>query len=214
MTQFSDPDQAQIPISHLTLPPDESEHTVILLSTGSFSPPTIGHIRLLCAARDTLMARGHVSGAYMSPVNDAYGKKDLVSAEHRVAMCRLALAGLSWAAVSTWESRQPSHVPTYQVVHQLISFLTAWKPQFTFRIVFVCGSDLRDAMTDTRRWPPFNTQSLENAVTFAVKRRIASKSNACSAGADGGQQQPKGSNQSGDILIEPWVGDVSSTDVR
>lgn len=213
MTHLPGSIQSQIPVSHLTLPSKEDTPAIVLLITGSFSPPTIAHIRLLCAARDTLKTQKHVSGAYMSPVNDEYGKKDLVSAEHRTAMCDLALADLPWAAVTTWESKQPSYMPTYKVVHQLISTLTDWKPQFTFRVVFVCGSDLRDAMTDTKRWPQFNAQSLERSVTFAVKRRRAEKLGECSAGPDG-DEQSKNDNQSGDVLIGPWVGDVSSTEVR
>lgn len=209
MTPMSDSAGGEVPVSHLTLPPDEGTAAIVLLATGSFSPPTIGHVRLLCGARDTLISRMHVSGAYVSPVNDAYGKRGLVAASHRAEMCRLALAEMPWAAVTTWELTQPSHVPTYKVVRHLLASLAEWKPRIVFRVVFVCGSDLRDAMADARLWPPFNAQSLESLVTFAVKRRGGGTPDRSYGDVRTDENTP-----SGDVHIEPWAGDVSSTDVR
>lgn len=37
-----------------------------------------------------LQAGVDVVGAYMSPVNDSYGKKGLLDASHRLNMCRMA----------------------------------------------------------------------------------------------------------------------------
>ena len=47
-----------------------------------------------------------VIGVVISPVNDAYGKKDLASGTHRCAMLRLALGDSDWIRLSTWEVRQ------------------------------------------------------------------------------------------------------------
>ena len=49
------------------------------------------HLRMMELARQEMMARGFdVMGAYLSPVNDAYWKKDLVNGRHRVRMCQHA----------------------------------------------------------------------------------------------------------------------------
>ncbi|OBS76049.1 hypothetical protein A6R68_17501 [Neotoma lepida] len=52
----------------------------------------------------------------ISPVNDSYGKKDLVAAHHRVAMARLALQTSDWIRVDSWESEQPQWMETVKVL--------------------------------------------------------------------------------------------------
>ncbi|GFR44446.1 hypothetical protein Agub_g5657, partial [Astrephomene gubernaculifera] len=66
---------------------------VVLVSCGSFNPPTVLHLRMVDLAAEELMRRGYdVWGAYLSPVADAYGKSGLAPAADRVTMCRLAAA--------------------------------------------------------------------------------------------------------------------------
>jgi nicotinamide mononucleotide adenylyltransferase len=49
---------------------------VVLVSTGSFNPPTYMHLRMFELAKDALLSEGYdVLGCYMSPVGDAYNKK-------------------------------------------------------------------------------------------------------------------------------------------
>ncbi|KAF3423824.1 hypothetical protein E2986_00859 [Frieseomelitta varia] len=120
---------------------------VILMSCGSYNPPTNMHLRMfgtymsffiinmdslrkhkgcsydiklyfLCGitfhlkfseiARDHLHRMGThiVVGGVISPVHDAYAKKDLAAATHRCAMLRLALQNNDWIYLSTWETRQ------------------------------------------------------------------------------------------------------------
>lgn len=55
-------------------------------------------------------------GGIISPVNDNYGKKDLVAARHRVAMARLALQTSDWIRVDSWESEQAQWVETIKVL--------------------------------------------------------------------------------------------------
>lgn len=45
-------------------------------------------------------------GGVISPVHDAYAKKELASASHRCAMLRLALQNSDWIRLSSWETRQ------------------------------------------------------------------------------------------------------------
>lgn len=47
-----------------------------------------------------------VVGGVISPVHDAYAKKELASTTHRCAMLRLALQNSDWIRLSTWETRQ------------------------------------------------------------------------------------------------------------
>ncbi|KYN03407.1 Nicotinamide mononucleotide adenylyltransferase 1 [Cyphomyrmex costatus] len=81
---------------------------VILMSCGSYNPPTNMHLRMFEIARDHLHRLGThvVVGGVISPVHDAYAKKELASATHRCAMLRLALQNSDWIRLSTWETRQ------------------------------------------------------------------------------------------------------------
>ncbi|KAK9160518.1 hypothetical protein Syun_006859 [Stephania yunnanensis] len=55
-------------------------------------------------ARDALESEGyHFIGGYMSPVNDTYGKKGLIPANHRIQMCNLACRSSSFIMVDPWE---------------------------------------------------------------------------------------------------------------
>lgn len=91
---------------------------VILLACGSFSPPTNMHLRMFEIARDHLHRLGNhvVIGGLISPVHDAYGKKDLVPSTHRLAMARLALHNSDWIKVSDWESNQETWTRTRQTL--------------------------------------------------------------------------------------------------
>lgn len=53
-----------------------------------------------------------VVGGIVSPVHDAYGKKELVAATHRLGMLRLALQSSDWIKVSDYETKQESWVRT------------------------------------------------------------------------------------------------------
>ncbi|XP_059045555.1 nicotinamide/nicotinic acid mononucleotide adenylyltransferase 1 [Achroia grisella] len=85
-----------------------SQGKVVLMACGSFSPPTYMHLRMFEIAKDYLHSLGlaTVIGGIVSPVHDAYGKKDLVAAQHRIAMLKLALRSSSWIKISDWETQQ------------------------------------------------------------------------------------------------------------
>jgi hypothetical protein len=95
----------------LSSPPDvaASQPAVVLLSCGSFNPPTMMHMRMFDLAAHTLRqvkavppcmvaSKSHpvllhvpaqqgrdVWGGYMSPVGDGYKKPGLIAASHRCA---------------------------------------------------------------------------------------------------------------------------------
>ncbi|XP_075821026.1 nicotinamide/nicotinic acid mononucleotide adenylyltransferase 3 isoform X1 [Microtus pennsylvanicus] len=91
---------------------------VVLLACGSFNPITNMHLRLFEVARDHLHQTGlyQVVEGIISPVNDSYGKKDLVASHHRVAMARLALQTSDWIRVDPWESEQAQWTETVKVL--------------------------------------------------------------------------------------------------
>lgn len=68
--------------------------------------------------RDFLNGSGRylVVGGIISPVNDAYGKKELVSASHRCAMVQLAVKNTPWIKLDTWESEQDKWTETVQLL--------------------------------------------------------------------------------------------------
>jgi nicotinamide mononucleotide adenylyltransferase len=56
-----------------------------------------------------------VVGGYLSPVSDAYKKKGLAKASHRVAMCDLAVQTSQYIMVDPYEARSVDYIPTAQV---------------------------------------------------------------------------------------------------
>uniref|UniRef100_A0A0C9RST1 Nicotinamide-nucleotide adenylyltransferase n=1 Tax=Fopius arisanus TaxID=64838 RepID=A0A0C9RST1_9HYME len=87
---------------------------VILMSCGSYNPPTHLHLRMFEIARDHLHRMGthEVVGGVISLVHDNYGKKELAGSEHRCAMVKLAIQSSEWIKLSTWEIRQNSWTKT------------------------------------------------------------------------------------------------------
>ncbi|KFP82160.1 Nicotinamide mononucleotide adenylyltransferase 1, partial [Acanthisitta chloris] len=104
----------------------ERKTEVVLLACGSFNPITNMHLRLFELAKDYL----HETGKYkvikgiISPVGDAYKKKGLISANHRVTMAKLATKDSDWVEVDDWESSQSEWQETLKVLryhHQKLS---------------------------------------------------------------------------------------------
>nr|XP_032523434.1 nicotinamide/nicotinic acid mononucleotide adenylyltransferase 1-like [Danaus plexippus plexippus] len=85
-----------------------SQGKIVLMACGSFSPPTYMHLRMFEIAKDYIhsLGLGTIIGGIVSPVHDAYGKKDLVAAHHRISMLKLALRSSGWIKVSEWETQQ------------------------------------------------------------------------------------------------------------
>jgi nicotinamide mononucleotide adenylyltransferase len=120
----------------------------VLVLLGSFNPPTYMHLRMFELARDELTARGFiVLGGYLSPVNDAYKKKDLISGIHRVRMCELACKSSSFVMVDPWEANQSSYQRTLTVLSRIQNSLlkSGFIDKGSLKVMLLCGSDLLES---------------------------------------------------------------------
>nr|KAF7434686.1 hypothetical protein H0235_002877 [Vespula pensylvanica] len=157
-----------------------SPKRIILMSCGSYNPPTNMHLRMFEIARDHLHRMGHhvVVGGIISPVHDAYAKKELASATHRCSMLRLALQDSDWIKLCTWETRQSAWTRTrkslqyHQNLLNLFLFDTndiknnipkedlEWIPenirncedQTPIQIKLLCGADLLESFGKSDLW--------------------------------------------------------------
>ncbi|KAL8803364.1 MAG: hypothetical protein Q9200_006251 [Gallowayella weberi] len=102
-----------------------------------------------------------VIGGYLSPVSDAYRKAGLASAEHRVAMTRIATEQSSqWLDVDPWEAIQKEYQPTaivldhfeheINVVQRGIATRDAERKKV--KIVLLAGADLIQTMSTPGVW--------------------------------------------------------------
>ncbi|XP_024159393.1 nicotinamide/nicotinic acid mononucleotide adenylyltransferase isoform X2 [Rosa chinensis] len=110
---------------HLVNHDDKDKKYVVLVATGSFNPPTYMHLRMLELARDAMNSEGFcVIGGYISPVNGAYNKRGLISAEHRIQLCHLACKSSEFVMVDPWEARQSTFQRSLTVLSRVKGFLS------------------------------------------------------------------------------------------
>ncbi|XP_062078873.1 nicotinamide/nicotinic acid mononucleotide adenylyltransferase [Humulus lupulus] len=136
---------------------------VVLVAMGSFNPPTFMHLRLFELARDALNSEGFcVIGGYMSPVNDAYNKRGLISAENRIRLCQLACESSDFVMVDPWEAKQSSYQRSLTVLSRVKSFLSESKliPRESLKVMIVCGSDLLHSFSIPGIWIPEQVRAI------------------------------------------------------
>ncbi|KAL8845470.1 MAG: hypothetical protein Q9176_000106 [Flavoplaca citrina] len=142
---------------------DSSKTPLLLVACGSFSPITYLHLRMFEMAADYAKYNTNfeVIGGYLSPVSDAYRKAGLASAEHRVAMTRIATDQASrWLDVDPWEAIQKEYQPTaivldhfeheINVVQRGIAMDTGERK--SVKIVLLAGADLIQTMSTPGVW--------------------------------------------------------------
>ncbi|XP_075478544.1 nicotinamide/nicotinic acid mononucleotide adenylyltransferase-like isoform X2 [Primulina tabacum] len=128
---------------------------VVLVATGSFNPPTYMHLRCFEIARDALNSQGFcVIGGYISPVNDAYKKKGLLPAQHRVTMCDLACRSSNFIMVDSWEASQDTYQRTLTVLSRVRTSLceSGCVSHVSLKVMLLCGSDLLESFTVPGVW--------------------------------------------------------------
>ncbi|XP_038691166.1 nicotinamide/nicotinic acid mononucleotide adenylyltransferase isoform X2 [Tripterygium wilfordii] len=113
------------------------------------------HLRMFELARDALNAEGNcVIGGYVSPVNDAYKKRGLISAKHRIQMCNLACESSDFLMVDTWEAKQNAYQRTLTVLSRVKDFLVehGLVSRDSLKVKLVCGSDLLQSFSIPGFW--------------------------------------------------------------
>ncbi|KAI3983055.1 hypothetical protein MKX01_035336 [Papaver californicum] len=154
----------ELPLDKLSLKSNDGQVFVVLVATGSFNPPTFMHMRMFELARDALNSDGFcVIGGYISPVNDAYKKKGLISAEHRLQLCHLACRSSSFVMVDSWEAKQSSYQRTLTVLGRVQSCLFnsgLMIQRESLNIMLLCGSDLLESFCLPGVWIPEQIRAL------------------------------------------------------
>ncbi|XP_020593647.1 nicotinamide/nicotinic acid mononucleotide adenylyltransferase [Phalaenopsis equestris] len=157
----ADPDgvRAPLPVKRDTLYGDASFmrncNYVVLVSSGSFNPPTYMHMRMFELAKDALNMRGYnVVGGYMSPVNDAYKKEGLLPAAHRLKMCEIACQSSSFVTVDPWEASQSRFQRTFTVLSRIKDGLCkdGSTKRDSLKVMLLCGSDLLESFSIPGVW--------------------------------------------------------------
>lgn len=116
----------------------------IALLGGSFNPPHVGHLM----AAHFVRATQPVEEVWLMPAYRHPFGKELVSFEHRVAMCeRMAADASGWLKVSTTEKDVPGDGRTVDTLEHL----SARYPEHRFTLIL--GSDI---LRDLPKWKAFD----------------------------------------------------------
>lgn len=140
-----------------------NKQPLVLVSCGSFSPPTNLHLRMFEEAADycEFETEYEVVGGFFSPVGDAYKKAGLASAQHRINMTRIAVQDSStWIGVDPWEPLHKEYLPTVKVLdhfdHELNEVMGGipdvnGKKQ-RIHVALLAGADLIQTMSTPGLW--------------------------------------------------------------
>nr|XP_009672387.1 PREDICTED: nicotinamide mononucleotide adenylyltransferase 3 isoform X1 [Struthio camelus australis] len=214
----------------------KSRIPLILLACGSFNPITNMHMRLFELARDHLHQTGRyqVIEGIMSPVNDDYRKKGLVSAKHRIAMAKLALETSDWIRVDPWESEQETWTETVKVLRHHYNeslrsfqsrkeFMTNKRPiqrppedslssQHTVlpELKLLCGADILQTFKTPNLWKEEHIKEIVEKFGLVCISR---------AGSDPGQYISESDLltkfQHNIFLVKEWIqNEISATQIR
>jgi nicotinamide mononucleotide adenylyltransferase len=136
---------------------------LVLVSCGSFSPPTNLHLRMFEEAADycEFETEYEVVGGFFSPVGDAYKKAGLASAQHRINMTRIAVEDSSnWIGVDPWEPLHKEYLPTVKVLdhfdHELNEVMGGIEDangnKQRIHVALLAGADLIQTMSTPGLW--------------------------------------------------------------
>ncbi|KAH7127153.1 hypothetical protein B0J11DRAFT_296304 [Dendryphion nanum] len=142
---------------------DPSRTPLVLVSCGSFSPPTNLHLRMFEEAADycEFETSFEVIGGFFSPVGDAYKKAGLASALHRINMTRIAVRDSStWISVDPWEPLHKEYLPTVKVLdhfnHELNEVIGGIQlpsgEKKRVHVALLAGADLIQTMSTPGLW--------------------------------------------------------------
>lgn len=136
---------------------------LVLVSCGSFSPPTNLHLRMFEEAADycEFETDFEVVGGFFSPVGDAYKKAGLASAQDRINMTRIAVMDSStWIGVDPWEPLHKEYLPTVKVLDHFDHELNGVRGGIEdaegnkkhIHVALLAGADLIQTMSTPGLW--------------------------------------------------------------
>lgn len=140
-----------------------AKQPLVLVSCGSFSPPTNLHLRMFEEAADycEFETDFEVVGGFFSPVGDAYKKAGLASAQDRINMTRIAVEDSStWIGVDPWEPLHKEYLPTVKVLdhfdHELNAVMGGIENENgdkkRIHVALLAGADLIQTMSTPGLW--------------------------------------------------------------
>eukprot|EP00397_Hematodinium_sp_SG-2012_P056632 GEMP01070068.1.p1 GENE.GEMP01070068.1~~GEMP01070068.1.p1 ORF type:complete len:253 (+),score=72.78 GEMP01070068.1:79-837(+) len=133
-------------------PPDHK--LIVLISTGSFNPVHLQHVRMFEIAKSELEKRQQeqlsVVGGFLSPSHDDYVRGKLgdnaLPATLRTDLLYRAVGESRWLDVETWECKQRRFIAFPSVAARLQSVLTNELAMGNIprdvQVMFLCGADL------------------------------------------------------------------------
>jgi len=123
---------------------------VVLVSAGSFSTPTTGHLQLLEDAKKAVEDQGKaVIRGFLSPVHMNYGKSSLVPCYHRVNMLASAVKSYTWLQVNPWECTRDGWTKTADLLQHIQTEISDKYPKA--RVMLVGGADLLESLATIRK---------------------------------------------------------------
>jgi hypothetical protein len=142
-----DPRMFSTPVDKLSW--DNNTPSVILVTTGSFSPVHKGHIQMMESARAHFESlQFNVVGGYIVPGHDSYvGQKNggtaAMSAGDRIRCLELATQDIDWLMVDPWAARyMPREINFTDTLLRLRGYLRCHVPRLLdTKIVYVHGCD-------------------------------------------------------------------------
>lgn len=120
----------------------------VLLSTGAFGPPHLGHLDMMEVARERVEREGFdVIAGYLSPGHDEYMRlkcgDEALPATRRLELCAALIQGSDWLMVDPWEAlHRRTSVNFTDVLVRLSRYLEHHlHPPRPIHLFYVCGSD-------------------------------------------------------------------------
>jgi nicotinamide mononucleotide adenylyltransferase len=152
------------------------------VSCGSYNPIHSAHVNMMHEAKRALEGAEYdhqVVGAFLSPVNDAYGKAGLASFTQRAEICEVMLKDDPLVALDRWEGLQDAYVRSYYVMcHIRNAVLTHYGPALPadrLDVYLVCGGDLFETFYRPNCWNLALLRKIFDEFRLAVAFRVGSQ---------------------------------------
>lgn len=132
-----------------------------------------------------------VVGGWISPVSDAYKKRGLAPASHRIRMCQLAAENTSkWLMVDPWEAESPTYIPTarvldhfdYEINHVMGGIECTDGTRKRAKIVLLAGADLIQTLSTPGVWDARDVEHILGEYGVFVLERTGTELDTALAG--------------------------------